>query len=128
MNFSIRPPPPPFDQCRWNLEGWGIFVNSKDRIEYGHHISSRTQIFRPSYGPIEPGLGEKWPLESQGSETNEAKAPLDVVLVPQDLISLQKFWLRNEKVSFKIGYFLVSKNIPYLYQILIKRKTVFKEM
>ena len=98
------------------------------RTEYAHHISSRTRIFRPSYGPIEPGLGEKWPLESQGSETNEAKAPLDVVLVPQDLISLQKFWLRNEKISFKIGYFLVSKNIPYLYQILIKRKTVFKEM
>ena len=78
------------------------------RTEYAHHISSRTRIFKPSYGPIEPGLGEKWPLESQGSETNEAKAPLDVVLVPQDLISLQKFWLRNEKVSFKIDYFLVK--------------------
>ena len=60
---------------------------------YAHHISSWTRIFIPSYGPIEPGLCEKWPLESQGSETNEAKAPLDVVLVPQDLISFQKFLL-----------------------------------
>ena len=97
------------------LGGMGYFcryVNFKDRIEYGHHISSRTQIFRPSYGPIEPGLGEKWPLESQGSETNEAKAPLDVVLVPQDLISLQKFWLRNKKK-------LVLKLATFLYQRLL---------
>ena len=44
-------------------------------------------------------FGEKWPLESQGSETNEAKAPLDVVLVQQYLNLLNKFWLGNREVS-----------------------------
>ena len=62
---------------------------------------------RPRRPPLETfGLSEKWPLESQGSETNEAKSALDVVLVRSMALSSFFEYSQLDNASQILGNYL----------------------